>query len=85
MTSCVDTTPPKEILKSSVPTFIEAGFVPAANIHFSPQEEGGNEYTFLSRKSIDEYGGKLDDAEIRASWARWVGRVTLVAGHVTVM
>lgn len=66
-----DTTPPKTILRSSVPTLGEAGFVPAANIYLGLRGEGDSENSqLLSPDSLERFSCSAAQAELGSTTIR---------------
>ena len=66
----LDTTPPKEVLRSGRMTFTEAGFVPRANVYFSyndPQDTLNNTAQILSQASMERYSNTSLQAEVIVS------------------
>ena len=69
--SITDTASPKTILKSSVPTLGEAGFVPAANIHLGLTGEGNSENPqLLSPDSLAQCSCSAALAELASTTIR---------------
>lgn len=81
----IDTTPPKQILKSGRPSFNEAGFVPAANIHLGFDEEAPLiNGTIVSTESMRLYCYTAMEAEIAAHKNRYMVKPGAYAIMVTV-